>query len=92
MLLGLVKVKLKNKLKTIAKLLVASRDDVNRCFTPVSMQLLDLGSILVAYNQNQVQYTRLRHDAPPLKTTRTKCNSVLPHLANSYSVQFVRLG
>ena len=31
--------------------LVASHDDVSGCSTPVSMQLLDLGSILVAYKQ-----------------------------------------
>ena len=37
------------------------------CSTPVSIHLLDLGSILVAYMQ--VQHTHLRHHATPLKCT-----------------------
>ena len=45
---------------------MASRD-VSVFSAPVSMQLLDLGSILVAYKQ--VQHTHLRHHATPLDLT-----------------------
>ena len=48
---------------------VASCDDVSGCSTPVSMQLLDLGSILVAYKQ--VQHTHLHHVTPLISSFKT---------------------
>ena len=43
---------------------MASLDDVSGYCMPVSMQLLDLGSILVAYKQ--VQHSHLRQHSIPL--------------------------
>ena len=48
----------------MALLNVALHDDISGCSMPLSMHLLDLGLILIAYNH--VQHTQLRRHATPL--------------------------